>query len=189
MWEIFLQKGRKKLKISLSLSFQEMTIKWQNTPFPIFVNKVTGLWKFVQKICHCKCTPVLCRHSFINGRDPIPFLPLYHNTLGSFDTNYIIFRNVKILIFFSGLKIEFFWSKLILNFFFENILFLTIIQSSDKNFEELVYWWFLIIFHKLLIDFVWSSLDNFRDIFKYNYLLSKPNYLTSFLIGISYPYN
>jgi hypothetical protein len=114
---------------------------------------------------------------------------LYHNTLGSFDTNYIIFRNVEILIFFSGLKIEFFWSKLIFKFFFENILFLTIIQSSDKNFEELVYWWFLIIFHKLLIDFVWSSLDNFRDIFKYNYLLSKPNYLTSFLIGISYPYN
>jgi hypothetical protein len=89
----------------------------------------------------------------------------------------------------SGLKIEILWSKFLKLLFFENILFLTIIQSSDNFFEELVYGWFFIIFHKLLIDFVWSSLDNFRDIFKYNYLTSKPNYLTSFLIRISYPYN
>jgi len=36
--------------------------------------------------------------------------------------------------------------------------------------------------------FVWSSLNNSRDIVKYNYLISKPNN-TSFLITISYPYN
>jgi hypothetical protein len=36
--------------------------------------------------------------------------------------------------------------------------------------------------------FVWSSLNNFRDISNCNYLISKPND-TSFLITISYPYN
>jgi hypothetical protein len=64
---------------------------------------------------------------------------------------------------------------------------------TNENFKELVYGWFFIIFSKFLIDFayifVWSSLDNFKDIFKYNYLVFKPNYLTSFLITIFYFYN
>jgi hypothetical protein len=59
-------------------------------------------------------------------------------------------------------------------------------NSSDKNFEELVYGQFSIIFHRFFIDFaqsfVWLSLDNSKNISKYNYL-------TSFLITISYPYN
>jgi hypothetical protein len=49
-----------------------------------------------------------------------------------------------------------------------------------------------LIFHMLLIDLpssVWSSLDNSRDISKYNYFISKPNYLTSFLITTVYPNN
>jgi hypothetical protein len=49
---------------------------------------------------------------------------------------------------------------------------------SDKNFEELVYG-FLVDFAQ---SFVGLSLDNSKDISKYNYL-------TSFLITISYPYN
>ncbi len=40
----------------------------------------------------------------------------------------------------------------------------------------------LLILHNF---FVWFSLDNFKDIFKYNYLILKPNYFTSFLIIIS----
>jgi hypothetical protein len=67
------------------------------------------------------------------------------------------------------------------------------INYNDKAFEKLVYEWFFIIFHKHLIDFaqsfIWSSLDNFKNISKYNYLISKPDYVTSFLITTSYPYN
>jgi hypothetical protein len=64
---------------------------------------------------------------------------------------------------------------------------------SAENFVELVYGWFSIFFCKILIDFsksfIWSYLDNSRDISKFNYLISKPNYLTSFLITTSYLYN
>jgi len=52
-------------------------------------------------------------------------------------------------------------------------------HSNDKNFKELVHEWFSIIFRKLLINFassfIWSSLNNSKDISKYNYF-------TSFLI-------
>ncbi len=58
------------------------------------------------------------------------------------------------------------------------------LNSIEKNFEELVYGWFFIIFHSFLIDFaqsfIWLSLDNSKDISRYSYL-------TSFLITISYP--
>jgi hypothetical protein len=57
---------------------------------------------------------------------------------------------------------------------------------SDENFKNLVYGWFFIIVHSLIIDFAYSfvrlSLNNFKD-------NSKPIYLTSFLVTISYPYN
>jgi hypothetical protein len=63
----------------------------------------------------------------------------------------------------------------------------------------MVYGWFFIIFHMLFIDFpsfVWSSLDNSRDISKYNYFISflittfyPNNYLIPFVITISHPYN
>jgi hypothetical protein len=64
---------------------------------------------------------------------------------------------------------------------------------SAENFVELVYGWFSICFCTILIDFsksfIWPHLNNSRDISKFNYLISKPNYLTSFLITTSYLYN
>jgi hypothetical protein len=70
-------------------------------------------------------------------------------------------------------------------------------NSSDENFVELVNVWFFfnnnINNQKLLIKFawflVWLYLNNFRDIFKYNYLIFKTIYFTSFLITIFYSYN
>jgi hypothetical protein len=64
---------------------------------------------------------------------------------------------------------------------------------SAENFVELVYGWFSIFFRKSLIDFsksfIWSYLNHSRDISKFKYLISKPNYLTSFLITTSNLYN
>ncbi len=51
-----------------------------------------------------------------------------------------IFLSKKIIRF----KKEFFWEKLYLDFDF---------SSSDENFKDMVYGWFSIIFHRLLIHF------------------------------------
>jgi hypothetical protein len=45
---------------------------------------------------------------------------------------------------------------------------------------------FLLILHNLSYG---HHLNNSKDISKYNFLISKPNYLTSFIITIFYPYN
>jgi hypothetical protein len=63
---------------------------------------------------------------------------------------------------------------------------------SAENFVELIYGWFSIFSCKILIDFsksfIWSYLENSRDMSKFNYLISKPISLTSFLITTSYRY-
>jgi hypothetical protein len=40
-----------------------------------------------------------------------------------------------------------------------------------------------------VMTMIYGTLDNSKDIFKYNYLVSKPNYLTFLLITIFYLYN